>query len=84
MKQYEECGYVVDPSKLPSRGAKAATKKMPHQKWPEPRAKHKGAMTVFDDEWPKGKEAAEPLEGKLQQLHQAESEKVAVQVSQPA
>lgn len=49
MKQYEECGYVVGPSAFPSRGAKDAARKMPQLKWPEPRARHKSAMTVRDD-----------------------------------
>lgn len=93
MQHYEDCKYVVDPSTFPSRGAKAAVKKMPQQKWPEPRARREKAETV-SEEWQKEEEeetdeqliilAAEAMEDNLRQFLQTQAEEMAEQVSRPA
>lgn len=93
MTHYEDCGYVVDPSTFPSIRAKAAVRKMPQQKWPETRARHKSAGTVSEELQKEEEEeteeqqiilAAEAMEDNLRQFLQTQAEEMTEQVSRPA
>ena len=93
MQHYEGCGYVVDPSKFPSRRAKTEARKMPRQQWPESRARRKKAGSVSED-WQMEEEedteeqqlilAAEAMEGNLLQFLQTQAGEMAENVSRPA
>lgn len=84
MNHYEECGYVVDPSKFPSKGAKAAARSMPQHLWPEPRSKSKEQGDEDEDEEQQIMLAAEALEGDLREFLVAEAAEAGQQVSRPA
>ena len=77
VRHYEECGYVVDPGKFPSKRAKAAARSMPQQLWPEPRSKQKGQKE--EDE-----ETEEQRIMLAAEFYQAEAAEVTENVSRPA
>ena len=88
VKQYEHCGYVVDPIKFPSRKAKSAARSMPQQVWPETRSKPKEEKEEKEEDEEQQIEqimlAAEALEGNLREFFAAEAAEIAQQVSRPA
>ena len=87
VNHYERCGYVVDPSKFPSKGAKAAARSMPQYSWPEPRSKPKKEGEDDEDEVQQimlAAAAAEALEGDLREFLVAEAAEAGQQVSRPA
>ena len=84
VNHYEKCGYVVDPSKFPSKGAKAAARSMPQHLWPETRSKAKKQEEDDGDEEQQIMLAAEALEGDLREFLVAEAAEAGQQVSRPA